>query len=114
MSFTTRWVVTSPSPRSAPSPGAGVTWWWVLRVAPFRRCPYLPLLKGASLVGVFWGEFAKREPKANAAMMQTLAQWYGQSLVKPLIHQTLPMSDLKQAYAQMSPRSVMGKLVMVN
>lgn len=74
----------------------------------------LPLLKGASLVGVFWGEFAKREPKANAAMMQTLAQWYGQSLVKPLIHQTLPMSDLKQAYAQMSTRSVMGKLVMVN
>ncbi len=74
----------------------------------------LPLLKGASLVGVFWGEFAKREPKANAAMMQTLAQWYGQGKVKPLIHQTLPMSDLKQAYAQMSTRSVMGKLVMVN
>lgn len=74
----------------------------------------LPLLKGASLVGVFWGEFAKREPRANAAMMQTLAQWYGQGKVKPLIHQTLPMSDLKQAYAQMSTRSVMGKLVMVN
>lgn len=74
----------------------------------------LPLLKGASLVGVFWGEFAKREPKANAAMMQTLVQWYGQDKVKPLIHQTLPMSDLKQAYAQMSTRSVMGKLVMVN
>ena len=74
----------------------------------------LPLLKGASLAGVFWGEFAKREPKANAAMMQTLAQWYGQGKVKPLIHQTLPMSDLKQAYAQMSTRSVMGKLVMVN
>ena len=74
----------------------------------------LPLLQGASLVGVFWGEFAKREPKANAAMMQTLAQWYGQGKVKPLIHQTLPMSDLKQAYAQMSTRSVMGKLVMVN
>ncbi len=35
----------------------------------------LPLLKGASLVGVFWGEFSRREPKANAAMMQELAQW---------------------------------------
>ena len=74
----------------------------------------LPLLKGASLVGVFWGEFAKREPKANAAMMQTLAQWYGQGKVKPLIHQTLPMSQHIEAYAQMSTRSVMGKLVMVN
>jgi NADPH2:quinone reductase len=29
----------------------------------------LALLKGASIVGVFWGDFAKREPKANAAMM---------------------------------------------
>ncbi|MEH6246689.1 zinc-binding dehydrogenase, partial [Salmonella enterica subsp. enterica serovar Mbandaka] len=31
----------------------------------------LPLLKGASVVGVFWGEFAKREPQANASMMGT-------------------------------------------
>jgi NADPH2:quinone reductase len=74
----------------------------------------LPLLKGASLVGVFWGEFAKREPKTNAAMMQILAQWYGQGLIKPVIHQTMPMAELKQAYALMSSRSVMGKLVMVN
>lgn len=36
----------------------------------------LPLIKGASLVGVFWGDFARREPAANAAMMQTLATWY--------------------------------------
>jgi NADPH2:quinone reductase len=30
-------------------------------------------------VGVFWGDFAKREPKANAAMMAELAQWYGRA-----------------------------------
>lgn len=74
----------------------------------------LPLLKGASLVGVFWGEFARREPQANAAMMQTLAQWYGEGKVKPLIHRTMPMAELKQAYALMSSREVKGKLVMVN
>ena len=74
----------------------------------------LPLLKGASLVGVFWGEFARREPQANEAMMQTLAQWYGEGKVKPLIHQTLPMSELKQAYNLMSSREVKGKLVLVN
>jgi NADPH2:quinone reductase len=34
-----------------------------------------PLLKGASLLGVFWGEFAKQEPQANDAMMGELAQW---------------------------------------
>lgn len=74
----------------------------------------LPLLKGASLVGVFWGEFAKREPQANAAMMGELAQWYGQGKIKPVIDRTMPMSDLKAAYAHMGSRGVKGKLVMVN
>jgi NADPH2:quinone reductase len=74
----------------------------------------LPLLKGASLVGVFWGDFARREPQANAAMMQTLAQWYGEGKVKPLIHQALPMAELKAAYATMGSRGVQGKLVLVN
>ena len=74
----------------------------------------LPLLKGASLVGVFWGDFAKREPKANAAMMGELAQWYAQGKVKPVIDRTMPMSELKAAYAHMGSRGVKGKLVMVN
>ena len=74
----------------------------------------LTLLKGASLVGVFWGEFAKREPQANTAMMMTLAQWYGQGKIKPVIDSTLPMADLKQAFAHMASRKVQGKLVMVN
>ena len=74
----------------------------------------LPLLKGAALVGVFWGEFAKREPQANAAMMMALAQWYAQGKIKPVIDCTLPMRELKAAYARMGSRSVMGKLVLVN
>ena len=74
----------------------------------------LPLLKGASLVGVFWGDFAKREPEANAAMMRELAAWYAQGKVKPVIDRTMPMAQLKEAYARMGSRAVMGKLVMVN
>ena len=74
----------------------------------------LPLLKGASLVGVFWGDFAKREPQANAAMMGTLVQWYGQGKVKPVIDSTLPMTELPAAFARMGARSAMGKLVLVN
>lgn len=74
----------------------------------------LPLLKGASIVGVFWGGFAKQEPKANAAMMQELATWYGQGKIKPVIDSTMPMADLKAAYAHMGSRGVKGKLVMVN
>jgi NADPH2:quinone reductase len=74
----------------------------------------LPLLKGASLVGVFWGDFARREPKANAAMMGELAKWYALGKIKPVIDRTMPMADLKAAYAHMGSRGVKGKLVMVN
>ena len=74
----------------------------------------LALLKGASIVGVFWGDLARREPKANAAMMEELAFWYGAGKIKPVIDRTMPMSELKAAYAHMGSRSVMGKLVMVN
>lgn len=74
----------------------------------------LPLLKGASLVGVFWGDFAKREPQANAAMMKELVGWYMQGKIKPVIDMTMPMADLPQAYARMGSRAVRGKLVLVN
>ncbi|MDD5324162.1 MAG: NADPH:quinone oxidoreductase family protein [Polaromonas sp.] len=74
----------------------------------------LPLLKVASIVGVFWGEFAKREPKANAAMMAELVDWYVQGRIEPVIDRTMPMAQLKEAFAHMGSRSVMGKLVMVN
>ena len=74
----------------------------------------LALLKGASIVGVFWGDFAKREPQANAAMMQALAGMYAKGQVKSVIDQTLPMAELHKAYAIMGSRSVKGKLVLVN
>jgi NADPH:quinone reductase len=74
----------------------------------------LALLKGASIVGIFWGDFSRREPIAQGTMMQELLQWYTQGKIKPVIDQTLPMSDLKAAYAHMKSRNVKGKLVLVN
>jgi NADPH2:quinone reductase len=74
----------------------------------------LALLKGASIVGVFWGEFARREPKANAAALAELARWYAEGKVKPVIDQRLPMRELPAAYERMGTRTVRGKLVMTN
>ena len=74
----------------------------------------LTLLKGASIMGVFWGDFARREPQANAQMMQTLAGMYLKGQIKPQIDQTLPMQELPKAFAVMGSRSVKGKLVLVN
>ena len=74
----------------------------------------LALLKGASIVGVFWGEFARREPQANAQALAELARWYAQGKVKPVIDQRLPMEQLPKAFEIMASRRVRGKLVMIN
>jgi len=74
----------------------------------------LPLLKGASVVGVFWGDFVRREPAANARALAELAGWYAQGKIKPIIDTVLPMSELPTAYRRMAERAIKGKLVMVN
>jgi len=73
----------------------------------------LPLLKGASIVGVFWGDFVRREPAANARMLGELAQWYGQGRIRPVIDQVLPLGRLAEAYARVAGRQVLGKMVVV-
>ncbi|MDC6169246.1 NADPH:quinone oxidoreductase family protein [Paucibacter sp. XJ19-41] len=72
----------------------------------------LALLKGAAIVGVFWGEFAKREPQRNAAMLAQLAGWYAQGKIKPVLDRVLPMTELPAAFARMSSRQVVGKVVL--
>ncbi len=74
----------------------------------------LALLKGASIVGVFWGDFARREPKAHLQALAELARWYAEGKVKPVIDQRLPMPELPAAFARMGSRQVRGKLVMTN
>ncbi|MFT5533952.1 MAG: NADPH2:quinone reductase [Burkholderiaceae bacterium] len=71
----------------------------------------LMLLKGASLVGVFWGEFAKREPKANAAAMQQLMGWLADGTIKPRISGRYALAETAQALNDMAARKVMGKVV---
>ena len=74
----------------------------------------LPLLKGASVVGVFWGEFARREPQRNGQALAELAAWYAAGRIKPVIDCRLPMNELPKAFARMGSRQVRGKIVMIN
>ena len=74
----------------------------------------LALLKGASVVGVFWGDFVRREPAAFSQAMGELARWYSSGLVRPVIDRQWPMSRLPEAYQLMASRHVQGKIVMVN
>jgi NADPH:quinone reductase len=71
----------------------------------------LMLLKGASVIGVFWGDFARREPKANLAGMTELMGWMKEGKIKPLISKTYPLEQVPQALNDMAARKVTGKIV---
>lgn len=73
----------------------------------------LTLLKGASLVGVFWGEFAKREPKANLAAMRELLGWLAEGKIKPRISARYALADTARALEDMAARKVTGKVVIL-
>ena len=72
----------------------------------------LTLLKGCSIVGVFWGDFVKREPARFAALMQQLGDWYQAGKLKPYVSQTLPLARAADALNLMTTRRVKGKLVL--
>jgi NADPH:quinone reductase len=73
----------------------------------------LTLLKGCSIVGVFWGDFTKREPKNNAASLRELGMWYMQGKLKPHISASYPLARAADALNDMMNRKVMGKVVLV-
>jgi NADPH2:quinone reductase len=73
----------------------------------------LMLLKGASVMGVFWGEFAKREPKANLMAMRELLGWLAEGKIKPHISGRYALEDTAQALNDMAARKVTGKVVIL-
>lgn len=73
----------------------------------------LPLLKGAAILGVFWGDFLKREPKLNAENMRLLFGWFAQGKIKPLISMRFPLAQATQALEALLARKVTGKAVIL-
>lgn len=71
----------------------------------------LLLLKGASAVGVFWGDFAKREPKANFALLKELFAWLKEGKLKPHVSKVYPLAETPLALQALMARNVVGKLV---
>lgn len=74
----------------------------------------LALLKGASIVGIFWGDFVRREPQAFAADLKAMFSAYAAGQLKPAIDTVLPMAQVRDAYTRMGTRQVLGKVVLVN
>ncbi|SHL24298.1 NADPH:quinone oxidoreductase family protein [Phytopseudomonas punonensis] len=71
----------------------------------------LPLLKGASLVGVFWGAFAQRQPADNADNFRQLFAWHAEGKLKPLVSQAFPLERGGEAIDALGQRKAVGKLV---
>ena len=71
----------------------------------------LTLLKGCSIVGVFWGSFVMKTPKKNMQNTIELMQWYSEKKLKPHIHGVYPLANTPQALEEMMNRRVKGKIV---
>ncbi len=72
----------------------------------------LALVKGYSLVGVFWGSFTAHQPQDYAANMRELLQWYEQGKVKVVIDDILPLQNAKEALKKVMERKVKGKMAL--
>ncbi|MHA3840131.1 NADPH:quinone oxidoreductase family protein [Sphingomonas aestuarii] len=71
----------------------------------------LTLLKSCDVCGVFWGAFAARDPKANAAHSETLFRLWEEGKINPRVTETYAFADGGQAIAKMGDRGAIGKLV---
>lgn len=71
----------------------------------------LPLLKGASVVGVFWGSFTAREPELAAANLATVASMIFDGALRPRISEVFTLDHIVDAYDLLATRRAMGKIV---
>jgi NADPH2:quinone reductase len=72
----------------------------------------LALLKGAAVVGVFWGDFARREPERFAESVRQLGRWYHEGKLRPHVSRTFPLAQAAEALKLMAARQVKGKVVL--
>jgi NADPH2:quinone reductase len=72
----------------------------------------LTLLKGCSIVGVFWGRFTMEETEVHLANIDTLWQWFEEGKIKPVITDLFPIEEYEGAYAAMMERRAKGKVIL--
>lgn len=73
----------------------------------------LALLKGCSIVGVFWGSFTARDPQRNQEHLRELATWFQEGKIKPHISATYALARAADALNDLLTRKVMGKAVLL-
>lgn len=71
----------------------------------------LPLLKGCSIVGVYWGEFANRSPDVNQENFAKMLQWYADDKIKPHVSRHFPLEETSDAMYFILSRKSTGKVI---
>lgn len=79
------------------------------------RIPTVPanllLLKGFSVVGVFWGSFTKHDPERNRSNFRALLEWVAQGKIRPHVSATWPLEGVPEAMQALLDRRITGKAV---
>jgi NADPH:quinone reductase len=71
----------------------------------------LALLRGCSIVGVFWGSFVGREPERHRANVTELVEWWRDHMLRPHTSASYPLDQAADAFRDLAERRVMGKVV---
>jgi NADPH:quinone reductase len=72
----------------------------------------LALLKGSSIVGVFWGDFKRREPQNYQQNCRELSDLFRQGKLKPLVSKEFPLAEYAAALNMFVNRQAVGKIVL--
>jgi NADPH2:quinone reductase len=71
----------------------------------------LPLLKGCSVIGVYWGSFIGREPELHKANIAELLMWWKEGRISPYVSATYPLEGAAEAIRELADRKAKGKVV---
>ena len=79
---------------------------------PIPKIPLnIPLLKGASIVGVFWGRFTNEEPERARENLEQIMAWASSGKIKPMITRSFPLDEGKDALRLVADRLALGRVV---
>jgi NADPH2:quinone reductase len=73
----------------------------------------LALLKERSIVGVYWGDWTRRDPKGHARNVSDLVQWMREGKVRPAITERIGLEAVPDALARLGRREARGKIVVI-
>ena len=79
---------------------------------PIPKIPLnLALLKGCSIVGVFWGRFSVEEPEVGLQNMKEIRELFEAGKLKPVVTDCFPVEQFREAFLCMTERRARGKVI---